>query len=120
MKFRQTRAFTKALKKYRKYRSLHRDIEKLKPVLAAFPDGNGAKHWNRLHRSDDGSVAVYKVRLSCASMKGESRFRVVYARIAGSERVDFIDLIELYSKGDKANEDHSLLQEYLDDPGALF
>jgi len=120
MEFRQTQRFTKTLKGYRKYRSLPQDIEKLKPVLATFPNGNGTKHWNCLHASGDGSVRVFKVRLSCASMKGGSRFRIIYAHVSGSETVDFIDFIEIYSKGEKANEDRGLLKEYLNDPEALF
>lgn len=68
----------------------------------------------------DGSVSIFKVRLSCASMKGESRFRVVYAHVSGSGAVDLIDFIEIYSKGDKANEDSGLIEEYLSDPEGLF
>ncbi len=120
MEFRQTRRFTKALKGYRKYRSLPQDIEKLQAVLSAFPNGNGKKHWNCLTHSDDRSVSVFKVRLSCASMKGESRFRVIYAHDSGSGTVDFIDFIEIYSKGDKANEDSGLIREYIDNRESLF
>jgi hypothetical protein len=120
MEFRRTRRFTKALKVYRKYRSLPDDIRKLEVVLSAIPEGNGSKHWNCLHPSEDGNVRVFKVRLSCASMKGESRFRVIYAHVSGSGTVDLIDFIEIYSKGDKANEDKGLIGEYIDDPESLF
>lgn len=120
MEFRQSRRFKKALKGYRKHRSLPDDIRKLEVVLSAIPGGNGSKHWNCLHTSEDGIVRVFKVRLSCASMKGESRFRVIYAHVSDSATVDLIDFIEIYSKGDKANEDRSLLEEYLSNPESLF
>jgi hypothetical protein len=114
MEFRQSKKFGKELKSFlKKYRSLDKDLELLKSVLQAYPEGQGERHWNRLHTSDDQLISVFKVRLSCRSMKGESRFRVIYAYNQSTEQFVFIDFIEIYFKGDKANNDQSLIGAYL-------
>lgn len=116
MEFRQLQKFSKELKRFsKKYRSLQNDLVKLQDVLNVLPQGNGGKHWNRLHISDDGNIVVFKVRLSCASLKGQSLFRVIYAYNTKDEEVILIDFIELYYKGEKANEDRDLIKEYLQD-----
>jgi mRNA-degrading endonuclease RelE of RelBE toxin-antitoxin system len=115
MKFQLSQKFSKELKRFnKKYRSLLEDLSKLQSVLRVLPEGNGSKHWNRLHVSEDGAVIVFKVRLSCASLKGQSVFRVIYAYNKKDEELVLIDFIELYYKGEKANEDRALIQEYLD------
>lgn len=115
MKFQLSKKFSKELKRFsKKYRSLPDDLSKLQGVLRVLPEGNGQKHWNRLHVSDDGMVVVFKVRLSCASLKGQSLFRVIYAYNKKDGELILIDFIELYYKGEKANEDRTLIREYLD------
>lgn len=115
MQFRLSQKFSKELKRLsKKYRSLPSDVKKLQSVLKVFPQGNGAKHWDRLHVSPCGQVVVFKVRLSCAAMKGQSLFRIIYAYNMKECEVVMIDFIELYYKGEKANEDRRLIQEYLD------
>ena len=115
MEFRQSKKFGKELKSFlKKYRSLDKDLELLKSVLQAYPEGQGERHWNRLHTSDDQLISVFKVRLSCRSMKGESRFRVIYAYNQATEQFVFIDFIEIYFKGDKVNNDQSLVDSYLE------
>ncbi|TXI35054.1 MAG: hypothetical protein E6Q53_00425 [Candidatus Moraniibacteriota bacterium] len=115
MKFQYFPKFSRELKRFtKKYRSLPEDLSKLQAVLRALPEGSGQKHWNRLHASDDGLVIIFKVRLACASLKGQSLFRVIYAYNKKNEEVVLIDFIELYYKGEKANEDRGLIQDYLD------
>ena len=116
MEFRQSQKFSKEMKRLsnKKARSLGDDLGKLKTVLAALPEGNGSKHWNKLYASECGRIQIFKVRLACASMKGESRFRVVYAYNTDNQEIAFIDFIELYFKGEKVNEDRGLIKEYLD------
>lgn len=57
---------------------------------------------------------VYKAKkFACRSLKGkgvQSGMRVIYAYY---ENEDKIDLIEIYYKGDKANEDKRRILEYL-------
>ncbi len=114
MQFRQRPAFAKQLKRLKKkYRSLDIDLEQLEKVLRMKPQGVGGKHWDRLHTSSDGKVTIFKVRLSCASMRGETRFRVIYAHNESSQTVVFIDFIELYFKGDQENENRNLIAEYI-------
>ena len=111
MEFRQTQKFSKELKRLgKKYRTLPSDLEKLQAVLNVLPQGNGSKHWNRLHVSSDGRVTVFKVRLSCAAMKGESAFRIVYAHRMDGNGTASIDFIELYYKGEQAIEDQALIR----------
>lgn len=115
MQFRQSQKFSKELKRLgKKYRTLPSDVEKLQDVLRVLPEGNGSRHWNRLHVSLCGRVTVFKVRLSCAAMKGQSLFRVIYAYNTKGNEVTTIDFIELYYKGEKANEDREFIKEYLD------
>jgi hypothetical protein len=114
MQFRQLPVFTKQLKRLKKkYRSIDTDIEQLEKVLRVRPAGAGEKHWSCLHTSPNGQVAIYKVRLACAAMRGETRFRVIYAYNRKDESVVFVDFIEIYFKGDQENEDKSLIAEYI-------
>ena len=61
-----------------------------------------------------GSPQVYKAKkFACKSLKGrgvQSGIRVIYAY---DEEKDKIVLIEIYFKGDKANEDKKRILEYL-------
>lgn len=114
MQFRQRPAFAKQLKRLKKkYRSLDADLGILEKVLLAQPRGVGENHWDCLHLSPDRKIAVYKVRLSCAAMQGETRFRVIYAYNESSQTIAFVDFVEIYFKGDKENEDKSLIAEYI-------
>lgn len=114
MEFRQSKKFAKELKNFlKKYRSLAGDLDLLQDVLRTHPQGTGSKHWNRLHVSNDQTVSIFKVRLSCKAMKGESRFRLVYAYNKSTEELFFIDFIEIYFKGEKINNDQSLIEDYL-------
>jgi mRNA-degrading endonuclease YafQ of YafQ-DinJ toxin-antitoxin module len=115
MKFQLSQKFSKELKRFsKKYRSLPEDISKLQGILRALPEGSGQKHWNRLHVTGDGLVVIFKVRLSCASLKGQSLFRAIYAYNKRDEELVLIDFIELYYKGEKSNEDRGFIQEYID------
>lgn len=121
MEFRRTQKFIKELKRLsKKYRSLPEDVAKLERILEKLPYGTGGKHWNRLHASEDGSVSVFKVRLACISLKGQSLFRIVYACRTDVDTGTCIDLIEMYYKGEKANEDRGLVIEYCKDCESLF
>ncbi len=114
MEFRQSKKFAKDLKNFlKKYRSLAGDLDLLQDVLRTHPQGTGSKHWNRLHVSNDQTVSIFKVRLSCKAMKGESRFRLVYAYNQTTEELLFIDFIEIYFKGEQVNNDQSLIDDYL-------
>ena len=114
MQFRQLPAFVKQLKRLKKkYRSLDADLVVLEKVLRVQPRGIGENHWDCLHLSSDRKIAIYKVRLSCAAMRGETRFRVIYAHNQKDQSIVLIDFIEIYFKGDKENEDKSLVAEYI-------
>jgi mRNA-degrading endonuclease RelE of RelBE toxin-antitoxin system len=58
---------------------------------------------------------IYKARkFACRSLKGKgvaSGIRVIYAYFPESDK---IELIEVYFKGDKANEDRARIKNYLD------
>ena len=115
MQFRQSKKFDRELKNLlKKYRSLKEDLETLKGVLKVCPQGTGEKHWNRLHVSSDGTITVFKVRLACKAMKGESRFRVIYAYNTATDELALVDFIEIYFKGDRVNNDQSLVEDYLE------
>ena len=103
--------FSRSFKRFvKKYPGFAGDVDLLKRVIAACPEGNGTKHWNRLRESADHLAVVLKVRLACRAIKGESRFRVVYGFRTDIQRVD---LIELYFKGEQTSETDKLLDEWL-------
>ena len=58
---------------------------------------------------------VYKAKkFSCRSLKGGGVFsgiRIIYVYFPESDKIEFI---ELYYKGDKANEDRTRIKNYLD------
>jgi len=108
MQFDEIPSFSKELKRLQKrYRSLPKDILSLKSLLERQPEGNESRHWRGLHKSE--SLAVFKMRLACASLHS-SDMRLVYAYHPGDTKIVFI---ELYFKGDKANEDRELIKEYI-------
>jgi hypothetical protein len=92
---------------YKRFLSLDTDITKVKQVMVQSPEGRGSKHWNVLHRAKD--VVILKTRISCASLHRDA-LRLVYAYLPAEIR---IDLIEIYFKGDKENEDRERIKEYL-------
>ncbi len=110
--FQETIEFTKELKKLsKKYRTLKKDICQLKELyLTTAPQGNGTKHWNLLHKNDH--VEIYKVRMHCDATKGKF-FRVIYAYHLKKQNIELIEFIEIYFKGNKANEDKDRINDYL-------
>lgn len=105
--------FSKEKKKLSKrYASLEDDLRILLGAIEKLPEGNKSKHWDLLHSSANGQIKVMKVRLSCRSLKGQDRLRVIYGvRYGGVETQ--IDLLELYFKGEKEREDQSRINNYL-------
>jgi len=100
--------FARELKRLsKKYPSLERNFAESKLAIAQYPRGRSEKHWNRLYESD--VVAIFKTRVACDSLKGDS-LRIVYGY---REREQRIDLIELYFKGDKENENRERIKDYL-------
>jgi mRNA-degrading endonuclease RelE of RelBE toxin-antitoxin system len=108
--------FAKDLKRLKKkYWSLDGDIE-------TFIDSSIRPH----HEREEEAVGIFQIpglqieypkiykakKFACECMKGsgvQSGFRVIYAYF---ERENKIELIELYYKGEKGNEDKKRLREY--------
>lgn len=107
MNFDELPDFLKDLKQLtKKYKSLPEDLLEFRNVVAAVPLGN-SKHFNIITQT--GFFYIVKARLFCKYLKGSS-LRIVYSYFEHEQR---IDLIELYFKGDKDNEDTVRIQEYL-------
>ena len=87
-------------------------MKKFEDVLAVHPSGIG-KNFTVLHA--DAAVTVVKARLSCRALR-ERSLRVIYAHV---RQEDMIEYIEIYYKGDKANEDRDRVILYLRDASAL-
>jgi hypothetical protein len=105
--FKQLPEFEKELKRLsKKYPTLHQDIKDLESVLCVLPTGSG-KNFTIIHHSE--KVKLVKTRLACKSLKNRA-MRVIYAYHC--EIVTFV-YIELYFKGNKANEDRERISEYL-------
>ncbi len=107
MKFNELPEFSKELKQLaKKYKSLPKDINEFKRVIAVVPLGN-SKHFNVITRND--RYTIVKARLFCRYMKNSS-LRIIYVFHFQSCKVDFI---EIYFKGDQENEDRNRIKEYL-------
>src|SRR3989338_11423112 len=108
MEYAELPEFSHELKRLsKKYLSLSDDVNELKRTIAKLSIRNGGKHWNCLHR--DEQVCIYKIRLACRYLRATT-MRIVYAHYTNPAR---IVLIELYYKGEKANEDKERIKNYL-------
>lgn len=108
MVFTERPEFAREYTKLRKrFLSLDKDFAKMRKVLAVLPKGPGSKHWNTLHHSKD--IMILKTRMSCAYLRRDT-LRIIYAYLPTKSRVDFI---EIYFKGDKENENHQRIKDYL-------
>ena len=90
----------------RKYRSLSQDLEEFRNVVSVVPLGN-RKHFVVIAQNEH--LHIVKARLFCRYLKGSS-LRIIYSYCEQAQRIEFI---EIYSKGDKANEDRQRVKEYL-------
>ena len=107
MNFDELPEFKKECKRLaRKYRSLSEDLKEFRKVVSVIPLGN-SKHFTVIEQID--VLRIVKARLFCRYLKGSS-LRVIYSY---SERVQRIEFIEIYYKGDKENEDRKRIQQYL-------
>ncbi|MCK9351407.1 MAG: hypothetical protein M0P76_01325 [Candidatus Pacebacteria bacterium] len=105
--FNQLPEFEKDLKKLsKKYPTLRQDLNDLEDVLHTLPTGSG-KNFTIIHHSE--KVKLVKTRLACKSLKNRA-MRVIYAY--HDDTVTFV-YIEIYFKGNKANEDRKRISEYL-------
>ncbi len=91
----------------KKYRSLADDLKTFKKVLLVRPLGAG-KHFIVMHASS--GTTIVKAHLACRALRNNHLLRVIYAYIEEEEKIEFI---ELYFKGDKANEDRDRIRAYL-------
>lgn len=105
--FNETHRFQKDWKRLQKhYPSLPRDLQRLRLALctSAIPSD---KHTAiiTLHRA----CRIIKIRIPCRSLRRKT-LRVIYAYFEKHQRIEFI---ELYHKGDQANEDYERIKDYL-------
>ncbi len=107
MTFEELLEFQKERKRLaRKYRSLAQDLEEFRNIVSVIPLGN-QKHFAVIAKND--YLHIVKARLFCRYLKGSS-LRIIYSFWEDKQRIEFI---ELYFKGDKANEDRQRVKEYL-------
>lgn len=106
--FNELRQFQKELKRlFKKYKTLNEDFEKFKKVLAIYPTGVG-KNFIIIYSSPE--LKIVKAHLACRALRNNHLLRIIYAHVENKKRIEFI---ELYFKGDKENEDHERIKEYL-------
>jgi len=92
---------------HKRYRSLAKDLRDFETIINTYPTGVGV---NFVTIYNDEAVTIVKARLACASLRNRS-LRIIYAY--HGDRVEFV-YIELYFKGDKANEDRVRIDDYLE------
>ena len=90
----------------KKYKSLIDDLKEFRNVVSIVPLGN-SKHFIIITQIK--VLYIVKARLFCRYLKGSS-LRVIYAYFEQEQRIEFI---EVYFKGDKENENHDRIKEYL-------
>jgi len=90
----------------KKYRSLPEDFKKFERLIDMTPTGSG-KNFTIIHSNQN--IKIVKSRVTCKSLRDRS-IRVIYAYHENS--VTFV-YIEIYFKGDKANEDRERIKNYL-------
>ena len=90
----------------RKYRSLTEDLKEFRKIISVIPLGN-SKHFVVIEQNN--ALHIVKARLFCRYLRGAS-LRVIYSYFAHEQRFEFI---EIYHKGNKANEDRRRIQKYL-------
>lgn len=90
----------------KKYRTLEGDLARFERLLEQYPTGAG-KNFTIVH--SDKEVKVVKARMACLSLRDRS-LRIIYAY--HESIVTFVH-IEIYYKGEKANEDRERIRDYL-------
>lgn len=107
MKFDELTEFKKDCKIFgKKFKSLTDDLKEFKNVVSAIALGN-SKHFIIITKTKE--LYIVKARLFCKYLKGSS-LRVVYAYFEQEQKIVFI---EVYFKGDKVNENHGRIKQYL-------
>lgn len=91
---------------FKKYKTLKEDFEKFKEILAHYPSGVGT-NFTIIHAEP--ACKIIKARMACRALRDRS-LRVIYAYEEPNERFYFM---ELYFKGDQANENRALIREFL-------
>ena len=100
--------FDKELKRLsKKYPSLASDVGDIKPILLSSPTGIG-KNFVIIKIVEN--IKIIKVDVHCESLRSRA-IRLIYA-CHKDEAVEFV-YIELYFKGDKANENNERITQYL-------
>ncbi|MCX6712222.1 MAG: hypothetical protein NT041_00845 [Candidatus Vogelbacteria bacterium] len=94
----------------KKYRSLEQDMSDLEDVLKTWPIGSG-KNFTVIHNDEE--VKIVKARLMCKTLRNRN-IRIIYAH--HDNTFEFMYL-EIYFKGDKANEDRERIRNYLKNQG---
>lgn len=105
--FNELPEFAKEFKRFsKKYRSLPDDLAEFKRIISVVPLGN-SKHFNVITKTEH--CAIVKARLFCRYLKGSS-LRIIYALHHQSRKFEFL---EIYFKGEKANENRERIKKYL-------
>jgi hypothetical protein len=90
----------------KKYRTLEDDLEKFKAILLTHPTGVGT-NFTIIH--SESICKIVKARMACRALRDRS-LRIIYAYVEKEERFYFI---ELYFKGEQANENRALINDFL-------
>ena len=107
MNFSEINEFSKDFKRLsKKYKSLPDDLFEFKKIISKIPLGN-RKHFVVLHGLEE--VKILKARFFCKYLRGAS-LRITYAYAESSTTIYFI---ELYFKGEQANEDKNRIKNFL-------
>lgn len=94
----------------KKYRSLNEDLKSFEGVIFTRPTGFG-KNFTIIY--NDKGIKIVKARLMCKSLHSRN-IRIIYAH--HDNTFEFMYL-EIYFKGDKANENRERIRNYLKNQG---
>ena len=90
----------------RKHKTLDDDFQKFKKIIENFPEGIG-KNFTTIYSEQ--TVKVIKARMACRALRKRS-LRVIYG-FCENEKIFYF--IEIYYRGDQANESKPLINSFL-------
>lgn len=116
IKYYEIDLFQKDIKRLKRYRTLEEDLETAKRnaiELYHLKNINNQSIFPIQGFCSDKIIICKIKKFACKSLKGrgsKSGIRVIYAFYCNDYKVEFI---EIYFKGDRANEDRERIKEYL-------
>ena len=108
MNFKEINEFSREFKKLlKKYKTLKQDLDNFKKSVLAV-DFLKNKNFDDIY--SDERMKIIKARFFCRYLRGKT-LRIIYSLCEEKEEIEFV---EIYFKGNKANEDRERIKQYIE------